>query len=72
MLFKTQSAALFGIDAYIVEVEVDLAQGGMGTFTTVGLPDTAVKESRQRPRRHSCGGRSGGEADGHGHGGWSG
>jgi len=50
VLFKTQSAALFGIDAYIVEVEVDLAQGGMGTFTTVGLPDAAVKESRERIR----------------------
>jgi hypothetical protein len=48
VLFKTQSAALFGIDAYLVEVEVDLAQGGMGTFTTVGLPDAAVKESRER------------------------
>ena len=50
MLFKTQSAALFGIDAYIVEVEVDIAQGGLGTFTTVGLPDAAVKESRERIR----------------------
>ncbi|MDA2913913.1 ATP-binding protein [Acidobacteriia bacterium AH_259_A11_L15] len=48
MLFKTQSAALFGIDAYIVQVEVDIAQGGMGHFTTVGLPDAAVKESRER------------------------
>jgi len=48
VLFKTQSAALFGIDAYLVEVEVDLAQGGLGSFTTVGLPDAAVKESRER------------------------
>ncbi|MFQ5662836.1 MAG: YifB family Mg chelatase-like AAA ATPase [Terriglobia bacterium] len=48
MLFKTQSAALFGIDAYLVQVEVDLAQGGVGSFTTVGLPDAAVKESRER------------------------
>ena len=48
MLFKTQSAALYGIDAYVVEVEVDLAQGGMGSFTTVGLPDAAVRESRER------------------------
>lgn len=48
MLFKTQSAALFGIDAYLVQVEVDLAQGGLGSFTTVGLPDAAVKESRER------------------------
>lgn len=50
MLFKTQSAALFGIDAYIVQVEVDLAPGGLGSFTTVGLPDAAVKESRERIR----------------------
>ena len=50
MLFKTQSAALFGIDAYIVQVEVDIAAGGLGSFTTVGLPDAAVKESRDRIR----------------------
>ncbi len=48
MLFKTQSAALFGIDAYVVQVEVDLAQGGKGELVTVGLPDAAVKESRER------------------------
>ena len=48
MLFKTQSAALFGIDAYVVEVEVDIASGGDGNFITVGLPDAAVKESRER------------------------
>ncbi|MFQ5816495.1 MAG: YifB family Mg chelatase-like AAA ATPase [Terriglobia bacterium] len=50
MLYKTLSAALFGIDAYIVEVEVDLAPGSAGIFTTVGLPDAAVKESRERIR----------------------
>ena len=50
MLFKTQSAALFGIDAYVVQVEVDLAQGGKGELVTVGLPDAAVKESRERIR----------------------
>ncbi len=50
MLFKTQSAALYGIDAYIVQVEVDLAQGGKGELVTVGLPDAAVKESRERIR----------------------
>ncbi len=49
MLFKTLSAALFGIDAYVVDVEVDLAPG-TGLFTTVGLPDAAVKESRERIR----------------------
>ena len=49
MLFKTQSAAVYGIDAYMVEVEVDVSSGGVyGTFTTVGLPDAAVRESRER------------------------
>ena len=49
MLATLESAAVHGIDAYIVRVEVDLALG-MTTFTTVGLPDTAVQESRERVR----------------------
>jgi magnesium chelatase family protein len=52
MLFKLLSAAVFGIDASIVEVEVDVS--GVKTaedhFYTVGLPDAAVKESKQRIR----------------------
>jgi magnesium chelatase family protein len=47
MLFKTQSAAVYGIDAYLVEVEVDIYPG-KGDYITVGLPDLAVKESRER------------------------
>ena len=47
MLFKTFSAAVFGIDAYLVEVEVDISAGN-GLFLTVGLPDAAVRESRER------------------------
>jgi magnesium chelatase family protein len=47
MLFKTLSAAVFGIDAYLVEVEVDIS-AGKGDYITVGLPDPAVKESRER------------------------
>lgn len=47
MLFKTFSAATFGIDAYLVEVEVDISAGN-GIFLTVGLPDAAVRESRER------------------------
>jgi magnesium chelatase family protein len=47
MLFKTFSAATFGIDAYLVEVEVDISAGN-GIFMTVGLPDAAVRESRER------------------------
>src|SRR5882757_7071849 len=52
MLFKTFSAAVYGIDANIIEVEVDVS--GIRTnedhFTTVGLPDAAVRESRERIR----------------------
>ena len=47
MLFKALSAAVFGIDAYPVEVEVDIS-AGLPNFTTVGLPDAAVRESRER------------------------
>jgi magnesium chelatase family protein len=47
MLFKTFSAAVFGIDAYLVEVEVDTSAGN-AIFMTVGLPDAAVRESRER------------------------
>src|ERR1019366_3972078 len=48
MLFKSFSAAVYGIDAYLVEVEVDVGSGRQGEFTVVGLPDNAVKESRER------------------------
>jgi len=47
MLAKIRSAAVAGIDAYPVEVEVDLARGTR-TGATLGLPDAAVKESRER------------------------
>ena len=49
MLFKTLSAAVFGIDAYAVEVEVDIT-AGQPLFNTVGLPDAAVRESKERIR----------------------
>ena len=61
MLFKTLSAAVFGIDAYVVDVEIDLTpRSGDGmalTFTMVGLPDTAIRESRERIRAaiNNCG-----------------
>src|SRR5215472_13434236 len=50
MLFKTQSAAVYGIDANIIEVEVDVGsrQTEKELFQTVGLPDAAVRESRER------------------------
>lgn len=47
MIAKVQSAALLGIDAYPVECEVDIC-AGLPTFQTVGLPDAAVKESKDR------------------------
>lgn len=52
MLFKTLSAAVYGIDANIIEVEVDVSGAKLDkdNFTTVGLPDAAVRESRERIR----------------------
>jgi magnesium chelatase family protein len=47
MLAKVFSSALIGIDACPIEVEVDIARG-LPTFSTVGLPDNAVKESKDR------------------------
>ncbi|NVO00911.1 MAG: YifB family Mg chelatase-like AAA ATPase, partial [Geobacteraceae bacterium] len=47
MLSKVLSSALVGIDAVTVDVEVDIAQG-LPQFATVGLPDGAVKESKDR------------------------
>jgi magnesium chelatase family protein len=47
MLAKVLSGALLGIDAYPVEVEVDIAQG-LPQFATVGLAEGAVKESKDR------------------------
>ena len=47
MLAKILSSALIGIDAYIVEVEVDISQG-LPSFATVGLPEGAVRESKER------------------------
>ena len=47
MLSIIQSAALMGIDSYPVGVEVDLSSG-LPSFDIVGLPDSAVKESRER------------------------
>jgi magnesium chelatase family protein len=49
MLAKVMSAALVGLDAHLVDVEVDIA-GGLPQFSVVGLPDATVKESRDRVR----------------------
>jgi magnesium chelatase family protein len=49
MLAKVRSAALHGIEVATVSVEVDITSG-LPAFTTVGLPDSAVRESRDRVR----------------------
>jgi magnesium chelatase family protein len=52
MLFKALSAAVYGIDAHLIDVEVDYsgAVSDQDHFHTVGLPDAAVRESRDRVR----------------------
>lgn len=47
MLSKVLSTSVYGVDAFIVSVETDVAQG-LPNFTIVGLPDAAVKESQHR------------------------
>ena len=47
MLARIRSAAVLGIDAYLVDVETDISSG-LPTFQTVGLPHGAVKEGRER------------------------
>ena len=49
MLATLRSAAVFGVDAYAVYVEVDVSFG-FPSFTMVGLPDATVRESRDRVR----------------------
>ena len=49
VLARVLSAALLGVEAVLVRVEVDVASG-LPAFTTVGLPDSAVRESRERVR----------------------
>ena len=49
MLVCLRSAAVFGVDAYPVQIEVDVSFG-LPSFTMVGLPDAMVRESRDRVR----------------------
>lgn len=49
MISKVYTCAAMGIDGLIIEVETDISNGLPG-FTIVGLPDTAVKESKERVR----------------------
>lgn len=50
MLAQVCSAAVVGLDAVAVTVEVDIASRGLPSFTIVGLPDKAVEESKERVR----------------------
>ena len=48
-LYRTRSAAVYGIEAHLIDVEVDMyASGSARDLITVGMPDTAVRESRER------------------------
>ncbi len=49
MLSKTGSGYLMGIDAHPIDVEVDVSNG-LPSFSVVGLPDTSIRESRDRIR----------------------
>lgn len=49
MFTKLKSIAIYGIDSYQIDVEIDISNG-MGSFDIVGLPDTSIKESRDRVR----------------------
>ncbi len=49
MFSRINSVGLFGIDSYMIEVEADISNG-LPAFDIVGLPDAAVKESRDRVR----------------------
>lgn len=49
MFSKVKSCALMGIDGYAVDIETDVSNG-LPVFDIVGLPDTAVKESKERVR----------------------
>src|SRR6202050_4730769 len=47
-LFRTPPAAVYGIDAHFIDVEVDMYPSASRDFTMVGMPDLAVRESRER------------------------
>ena len=49
MLAKVKSGGIFGIEGYIVEVEVDISNG-LPVFDIVGLPDLSVREAKERVR----------------------
>jgi magnesium chelatase family protein len=51
MLAIIRACAILGLEGYVIEVQVDFnPKAGLPNFTIVGLPDNAVKESRERVR----------------------
>lgn len=50
MLAKIWSSAVVGLEALLIEVEVDISSGGLPAFNIVGLPNKAVEESKERVR----------------------
>ena len=50
MLSKIASGATLGLEATLIEVEVDIPDEGFPAFTIVGLPDKAVEEAKERVR----------------------
>ena len=50
MLATLRSAAVLGITASVVDIQVDVSDTGLPTFAIVGLPDSTVRESRERIR----------------------
>ena len=49
MLSIIKTMSLHGLDGYLIEVQVDVSPG-MPEWTIVGLPDTSVKEAKERVR----------------------
>ena len=50
MIATVKSGAIVGIEAYLVQVEVDVASRGLPKFSIVGLPEVTVRESKERVR----------------------
>src|SRR5690242_133474 len=50
MLAAITTAAVVGLEGRLIDVQVDIAHQGLPTFYLVGLPNTAVKEARERVR----------------------
>ena len=56
MLLKVHSASVLGIQAELIDIEVDLSVASKPSYHVVGLPDTAIKESGERVRAAIRGG----------------